>query len=272
VIPDGSIIRSNLSCVGPACTVSPNSTAPAVNTAQPDCSNVGCNFGTPLQLPNPTIPTVSACVLNTFVAPGISGTLNTGTGATSLTAPLSSDIYTFSSATAPCPRCESSPGVPAAGTPSSPATGTCNRGVRNGLACTTTSSTGLTRDCLPGGVNAPSQPCTPGGGVCSDGSLHIGPIGVTLTPLQTANSSATADGAGKFCGASQVQAGCFRSPTCRIIQANGASPGALTVGVPATGRLNAIFCIPATSSGVVNAQASLPGPGEVTLPGTFRIQ
>src|SRR5262249_57726998 len=45
--------------------------------------------------------------------------------------------------------------------------------------------------------------------------------------------------------------------------------GPLTAGVAATGRLASVFCIPRTPQGLVNAAADLPGPGALTLPGTF---
>src|SRR5262249_52561840 len=77
----------------------------------------------------------------------------------------------------PCPRCS------ATGTPSSPGTGTCDRGPRATMACTTTSSTGVTRDCPTGGTDA-THPCTPGGGACLDGS-HVGVIPINLSPLTT---------------------------------------------------------------------------------------
>jgi len=255
--PDGSISRYGLSCSGSSCNVAANSTAPAVNTASPDCTNTGCNFGTPLPIPNAAIPNISTCVLNTFASPG-TGTFNTSTGVASLNVNLSSDIYLTGNLSQPCPRCS------ATGTPTSPGTGTCDRGPRATLACTTTSSTGVTRDCPTGGTDA-SHPCTPGGGQCIDGS-HVGVINVNLTPLTTGTATST-DAAGLFCP-SQTHAGCFGSSACRTITENGKAANAISPGTPANATLASTFCIAATGNGLVDASADLPGPGAVSLVGT----
>jgi hypothetical protein len=83
------------------------------NTAAPDCSNTACNFGTPLPIPNPTSPTLTTCVLNTFSSPA-SGTLDLSTGASSTNVALVSDTYLTGNAGQPCPKCSGH------GTPSSP--------------------------------------------------------------------------------------------------------------------------------------------------------
>src|SRR5262249_7447214 len=59
--PDGSQSRFSLSCTGASCDIGPTSTAPAVNSADPDCTTTGCDFGTPLPIPNPTIPAITSC-------------------------------------------------------------------------------------------------------------------------------------------------------------------------------------------------------------------
>ena len=53
--PDGSISRFALECTGSSCTILPTafSLNPPINTPGPDCTDVGCNFGTPLPIPNP---------------------------------------------------------------------------------------------------------------------------------------------------------------------------------------------------------------------------
>jgi len=256
--PDGSISRYALSCSGSSCSVSADSTAPAVNSAAPDCTNTGCNFGTPLPIPNAAIPTISTCVLNTFASAG-SGTFDVSTGVASLNVNLSSDIYLTGNLSQPCPRCSGT------GSPSNPGTGTCDRGPRAGQACTTTSSTGVTRDCPTGGTDG-SHPCTPGGGQCIDGS-HVGVINVNLSPLTTGTATSTNAG-GLFCP-SQTHAGCFGSAACRTITENGAAAGAVSVGTPAGATLASTFCIAATGNGLVDASADLPGPGAVSLVGTF---
>jgi hypothetical protein len=261
--PDGSISRFALNCVGPACNIGPTSTAPPVNSAVPDCTDTGCNFGTPLPIPNPTIPNITTCVLNTWSAPA-SGTLDLAAGTSSTSVPLNSDIYLTGNVGQPCPKCS------ATGTPSSPGMGTCDRGPRMGMACTTTSSTGYTRDCPTGGANPPTLPCTPGGGLCIDGS-HVGVIAVNLTPLTTGSASAT-NASGLFCpGQGAGQVGCFGSTACRTITENGAPAGAISLGVPANATLASVFCISQTGNGLVDASANLPGPGAVSLPGTFTV-
>src|SRR5262249_50592836 len=255
-IPDGSTSRFALSCTGSSCTIGPNSTTPPVNTAGPDCTATGCNFGTPLPIPSPTIPAITTCVLNTWSAPA-SGTPSTNVA-------LSSDVYITGNLAQPCPRCS------ATGTPSSPGTGTCDRGPRAGLACTTTSSTGVTRDCPTGGTDA-THPCTPGGGACIDGS-HVGVIPINLSPLSTSTASKTS-ATGNFCpGQSNTSGhafGCFGSAACRTITENGAAAGAISTGTPASATLASVFCIAATNNGLVDASADLPGPGAISLPGTF---
>jgi hypothetical protein len=77
--PDGSTSRFALSCAaggacdggcaGLICNIGPTSIQPPINSADPDWTDVGCNFGTPLEIPNPAVPSISACVLNTWSAP-----------------------------------------------------------------------------------------------------------------------------------------------------------------------------------------------------------
>ena len=110
------------------------------------------------------------------------------------------------------------------------------------------------------------MPCTPGGGLCIDGS-HVGVISVNLTPATTGTSSVTNAG-GLFCPG-QLTAGCFGLSACRTITENGAAAGPLSIGTPANATLGSVFCIGATGNGLVDASANLPGPGAVSLPGTF---
>jgi hypothetical protein len=255
--PDGSQSRFKLSCADlhHSCTLSAYSTAPNPNTADPDCSDTGCNFGTPLPIPNGPLTT---CVLDTFASPA-TGSLDLSTGASSTNVALTSDTYLTGNAAQPCPKCSGS------GSPSSPGTGTCDRGPRAGMACTSTNSTGYTRDCPTGGVGA-GLPCTPGGGNCIDGA-HIGPIHVDLSPLTTGPASKS-DPGGNICP-SQSHAGCFKQPTCTSITENGVAAGAVTPGVSAPATLASVFCIAATGNGIVDGAADLPGPGAVSLPGTY---
>ncbi len=269
--PDGSVSRFAIDCTGLNCNIGPTSTVPPVNTAGPDCTNTGCNFGTPLPIPNPLLQVLTTCVLNTWAAPA-SGTLNLATGTSTTSVPLASDIYLTGNLAQACPVCSGT------GSPASPGTGTCDRGSRAGMACTSTNSDGLTRDCPTGG-SAPTGcgasgtdpcPCGAGGGLCVDGS-HVGVISVNLSPLTTGTASATNAG-GLFCpGQGAAQVGCFGSKACRTITENGVPAGPITPGTPATATLASVFCISATGNGSVDATANLPGPGAVSLPGTFVV-
>jgi flocculation protein FLO11 len=259
--PDGSVSKFSLSCTGSSCDIGPTNVVPEINTATADCTNTGCNFGTPLPIPNPVAKVITTCVLNTWASPA-SGTVDLSTGTSTTSVPLTSDIYVTGNFDQPCPRCS------AAGSPSTPATGTCDRGPRAAMACTTTSSTGLTRDCPTGGTDA-THPCTPGGGLCVDG-VHVGQISVNLTPLTTDTATATNPG-GIFC-TGQTTAGCFGAAACRTITENGQpAAGPITPGTPKVATLASVFCIAATGNGLVDATANLPGPGAISLPGTFEL-
>ncbi len=263
--PDGSVSRFKVTCCDTTsqCQIEPSSAVPDLNTGVPDCTSTGCNFGTPLPIPNPALPTITTCVLNTWSLPA-SGTLDLTTGVSTTSVPLTSDIYLTGNLAQPCPRCS------ATGSPASPGIGTCDRGPRAGMPCTTTSSTGVTRDCPTGGANPPTQPCTPGGGGCVDGS-HVGQIAVNLTPLTTGAASSIAPD-GLFCpGQGQAQIGCFGQGTCRGIFENGSAAGPIATGTPASATLASVFCIEATGNGLVDASANLPGPGAISLPGSFTL-
>src|SRR5262249_23743760 len=143
-------------CAGGICNLGPTSTAPAPQSADPDCTNTNCFFGTPLPIPNPGLPALSTCVMNTWSAPA-SGTLSLTSGASSPDVSLNSDVSLTGNVTQPCPKCVA---------------GTCNRGSRLGLPCVATSSTGYTRDCPTGGSSGAttcgpahnqSCACAPGG-------------------------------------------------------------------------------------------------------------
>jgi hypothetical protein len=106
-----------------------------------------------------------------------------------------------------------------------------------------------------------------GGGICS---LLVGSIPVNLSPLTTGTASETA-GDGRFCP-SQVSAGCFGDEDCRRIDEHGAAAGSLLpVGSSHDVTLASVFCIPGSGSPLIDASASLPGPGATSLPGTVKL-
>src|SRR5262249_29026585 len=241
-VPDGSTSRFILDCALSPCTLDPTATVPVPNGAVPDCTDPGCNFGTPLPIPNPGIPHLSTCLLNTFSTPA-GGTLDLATGASGMTVDLASATYLTGNVAGPCPRCSAS------GSPASPGHGTCDRGPRAGQACTSTSSTGLTRDCLTGGADAthPRLAGVPGMASCIDG-IHVGLSSIKLSGLSTGLSTMT-NAAGDFCpgqGGTPGMAGCFSLPACRTINAQGAAAGPVVNGVPSPVTLASVFCMPAT--------------------------
>jgi hypothetical protein len=283
VTPAGATNRFTVSgCSGNSCSLTPFTTAPAVNSAQPDCTTTGCNFGTPLPIASGSTTT---CVLNQFSAP-VTATLDVAAGTTNdLDIRLNSITYLTANNAQPCPRCQVSPGVPANGTPTAPATGTCDRGARAGLACTSTNPQGLTRDCGPGGTSANpvrncTAPCVNANDTCAcaDGSLFIGPLPINLAPLTTGANARQANvqvgalpNAGFATG--QTVAGCFRSAsgygsTCRRIELNGIAAGSLLpAGTSKLIGFASIFTVPATGNGLVDFAANLPGPGATTVVG-----
>ena len=112
---------------------------------------------------------------------------------------------------------------------------------------------GLTRDCVP--TNA----------------TKIGTIPVVLSPAET-NTRTSTNATGQFCpGQTVTAAGCFGSNACRTINENGVPAGVLSIGTPKPVTLGSTFCIPGTGNGAVDGSANLPGPGAVSLPGTFTV-
>ena len=261
ISPDGATNRFAVTgCAGTVCTLGPVNVPPSGTI---DCSATNCAFGPPLPIPNGGQTT---CIVNKLSAP-VSGQLDIAAGTTSnLGISLSSDTFITGSShvSQPCPRCVVS-GTPS---PTNPLSGTCDRGARSGLACITTNSQGLSKDCVPGG---------------SDGSIHVGIIPIALTPLTTGSlvvpASSVVSGGGIFCpsadpNANQTssQRGCFKSggSTCQRIEENGSPAGSLqTFNVAKNVTLASVFCVRKSGSVLVDASANLPGPGAVTLVGTL---
>lgn len=271
--PDGATNRFLADCSGGSCTLT------GIGAVGPtfDCTTTGCAFGPPLPISNAGL---STCVVNRFSGAG-SGTVDTTTGAASLGVPLSSTAVLTGQPAQPCPICRvGSPSGPAcAGTPDSPCSGVCEGSPNQGSACVSTNSSGLSRDCpqpLEGGTDNRCYRGSNNGAACSSGSqcpggtcaTLVGVIPVDLTPLSTGTSEKS-DAGGLFCPG-QTAAGCFTNPgstTCRLIRESGQPAGPLTLGVPASTVLASTFCVPKTSSPLINGAVSLPGPGATSLPG-----
>jgi hypothetical protein len=243
-----------------------------------DCTNTGCHFGPPLPIVNGG---TSTCVVNTHSVPA-SGTVDVSTGDASLNVTLSSkillvgDIQDSMSHPQVCPVCSS---------------GTCTTGTNHGMACTSTNSTGLSRDCPPGAaadegtctngtnggkfchISTQGTDCPGGDGVCGPPVDLGAPLAVDLTPLKTGMVIKTSDGAGQFCTdqSNNHHQGCFNHTNCRSIEEDGIPAGALTETVAKNATLASVFCVPKTNNILVdNVAAGLPGPGATTLSGTMK--
>jgi hypothetical protein len=187
---------------------------------------------------------LSVCSVATFAGPA-SGTVNLLTGDTSATVPLSLRVFLTSIPAQPCPRCS------ATGAPGAVGSGTCDRGARAGLSCTTRNSAGGSADCLPGPE-----------------AIDLGTITATL-PVTTGIASG-ADPTGIFC-AGQANAGCFSSPACREIVFTGSAPNAALAAIaPQPATLVSLFCIPPSGNPLIDGVAGLPGPAAISLTGTIR--
>ncbi len=245
------------------------------NACGPDAR---CYFGPPLPIAGGPAPT---CLLNVF-ANDASGTLNPATGEASIGINLFTRIY----AQVATRRCHNG----AAGNPAYPSPGQCDLdadcggaagscklalpcptcvsnlcigGTKHGLACTSVGSKGTTLDC-------PLK-------VDLDNSGFLSTLSVALGPLTTGTSTATADGAGNFCGSTQNGAGAFGqgltqgSLKVSSVTETGTPAGDLRDFAPHSGVLGYTFCIPPTGT-FVDSIASLPGPGAVSLSGTFQLK
>jgi hypothetical protein len=247
-----------------------------------------CFFGPPL--PIPAGPT-STCVLNVFRADA-SGTVNRAAGSSNISLPLASYVYLTGSATRVCANfnpgndglgacfsdaqcggavgsCQPLPACPRCVPSSTSSTGSrCLSGKRHG------------QECHPVGTKLTTLDCPP------KDNIFIAPLNVTLAPLGTSTTTLTAAANGKFCPTAtaatctaatdplhcQRTAGCFGRAGCRRIQENGIPAGSLTDNQPHPVTIAATFCIPATGNSLIDGGtgADLPGPGAVSIRGTFQ--
>jgi len=263
-IPAGGETQMNISG-GPTYTVSGRTAAQTGDVN--NCSDAGCQYGPFLSIANAG---TSTCVRNVFSSP-VSGTLDSVLGTFDGSFPLTSNVFLTANATSPCPKCiGGTPGVAGSGT-CDPAwtAGTGNPYGDAGTACTPTNLSGDTYDCAPPAATA--LPAFP----------------VDLTPIATSVVS-LADPAGIFCPG-QTDAGAFGCagsgspnaicpggnvpPAIDYIEEVGSPAGAVG-GSPVAVTLASTFCIPSVGGGLgflINGAADLPGPGAISLPGTFAI-
>lgn len=251
-IPDGARSRFGACCRGSCCRLDPApAAAPGVG-----CTEAGCLFGPPIALQGST----PACLVPTLTAPA-SGVVDASAGRALLALELNAQVFLRTAGGDPCPRCLAAPGVPAIGTPDAPATGLCDAGARAGLACTSTSSTGASTDCLPSAGPGKLAPVT----------LPL-PLGAAANPLGT-GAATRADPEGLFCrDDGQTVAGCFGDAACRRIDTAGAAAGGgLQLGAATPLTLASLFCVRGTASPTLNAAAGFPAPGQVSIAGTGRL-
>jgi len=224
-------------CTGTTCTLGPTS------GPQPpplDCTDTGCPIGPPVPVTEP-LPTCSA---TTWGAPG-EGSVDVSAGTASVLLHARAHTWLSASRTQPCPICVG---------------GTCDRGARKGLACTSTNGDGLTPDCIPGGT---------------DGSSDIGIISLDVLLTTDTQSRTTPDGA--FCAGQDAirpgLPGCFGLRACRAITATGvpAAGGFLPPGSSQAVTLSALACVPQQNNALVDATSDLPGPAVESLPGTITV-
>ena len=270
------------SSTGSTCNIGATSIQPAVNSTDPDCTDVGCNLGAPLEIPNASLRALSSCVQNSYKV-AASGTVDLTTGASTTVSHLSSDTYTTGNVNQPCPRCRSAARRPAeAGEPG-------DRDLRSRApdwAGLHLHQLGRPDPRLPDGrCRCRCQQLPPAG---RDQSLHLrdrwrrvhrrhprGSLDVDLSPLGTGSSTKTADASGFFCtafpdpGPQQTTPGCFGKPTCVTITETGTPAGTVSAGTPGAVTLASVFCIPTSGNGLVDVAAGLPGPGATSLPGIF---
>jgi hypothetical protein len=278
--------------MGPAATKHCTRTGAAC-TSNADCGgSVGlcnpdprCFFGPPLPLPaGPT----STCVLNVFRA-AASGTVDRAAGTSNISLPLASYVYLTGNSSRVCTnlaagtdnlgtcfsdaQCGGTAGTcqPVPPCPRCIATAQGNRclsGKRHGQACTPVGSKRTTLDCPP------------------KDNTFIAPLNVTLAPLGTNTSTLTAAANGRFCPVAtagtctttsdpancQRTPGCFGKVGCRRIVETGGAAGSLADGQTHAVTIAATFCIPATGNALIDGGtgADLPGPGAVSIRGTFR--
>ena len=219
--------NAEASCSSDAdCGGSAGSCAPVAN----------CFFGPPLPiLSPPPSDALTTCVMN-VVQTDAGGTVDTASGASSVSLPLTSRVYITGNTASPCPTC---------------AGGACSYGKNPGASCTATGSLGTSNDCPP------------------DFTGFQAPLPVNLTPLTSGTAEETAAD-GKFCPG-QTHAGAFGKAAAKRVAETGTPAGALTDGAAHPSVLAAAFCIPKTGNIAVDGVADLPGPGAIGLNGTAQL-
>jgi hypothetical protein len=297
-VPDlGDSVTAISNCMADVATIGP--TTSSQTGSNRNCTSPGCLFGAPLAVPNPGSTPTSVCVLNAL-SQSPQGEVNCATGATALSAPLSSFLYLTGDTSTdpmstipgiqPCPICSS---------------GSCIGGPNNGMSCQP-GTTNLNA-AYPTSHDCPPDPMFNIGTLPVAFSLSTGTILWTGTPATNDTGSSVSvqnrvfsgfcrdtDGTLAFEGSTPanahqcwengmaVNAACaqpFESCEQRSNGAFGPSGGSnrtiraignamsLSSG-SATATLVSVFTIRPTFDATVDSAGDLPGPGAVALPGT----
>ena len=265
-------------------------------TAMPRCTErepeTGAVNATTLGAPLPLLAAdVPVCVVNRFGTPPVAGvTADVASGAVAGTITLASDLFR-TSLTRVCPRCS---------TTTIGDIGVCDSGARQGRACVTATVVqvpdadgdpvyALSADCPPSGTALASLPLaipvTTGvaslagplpcgaaqddgcGGAC--GAVCTGTACVSVTNGQCADARG---GTSQVCCATDSQRPCFPTaggvPMVRLGDATSPTPPFGDPTYPKIGgvTLAGTFCVPGSTSALVDALVGLPGPGALVLP------
>jgi hypothetical protein len=301
ITPDfSSSVTKILSCTGQTATLGASTSTETGDNLR--CSDVGCLFGGPLPIPNPSSTPTSTCVINSVAAPA-DGTLDCATGAADIDLPLNSEIYLvgdslpLTAGIQPCPLC-------LGGQPNVPNSGTCNGGLANGMVCTPANS--AQNDSYPTSHDCPPLLNLSIGTIPIGFALNSGTVSWTATP---APNPVSAGQIRVFCGYCRNDSTlAFQQPfqqcwengmavggactfggvdaTCeqrdqgafgpsgnnvRTINAVGMPAGSIVDGLPHAQNLVSVFCIPPTFNATIDASANLPGPGAVAFEGVTEI-
>ena len=302
-LPDlGNAVTAVTGCAADVVTV--GGTSSTATGSIKNCTNPGCRFGAPLTVPNPITTPVSVCVVNE-VATAPSGTVNCANGATSISLPLSSEIFLTgdkngAAGIQPCPRCLA---------------GSCVGGANDMGICvagTTAINSGYptSNDCPPDGSDSigslPVAFALSSGTVTWTGNVATNDTNSTASsqtrvyagycrdvalPGGTGSfdASGTAGNQFKQCWENGMAVGTACSEanngaeSCeqRTTGAFGPNGGAnrtiraignamSILGGPAPATLVSVFAIPPTFDATIDGAGDLPGPGAVAIPGTAR--
>jgi hypothetical protein len=275
------------------CDASADSTCDAAGATGAGTPNTAF-FGAPLPLLSAGVP---VCVVNEFVDPTVTGTVDLATGVMSTDVKLTSKVYVRpGNFVTVCPRCSGD------GTLGS--TGKCQGGSNDGKACkvnglVTVSGSNppdyqVSSDCPPEGTGIPLSIDLP---LTTDTSQKTGSLPCKAEVGQSQDDSC-APGATCSVDCSGIQDSkgglnqlCCTNPANRPCFPTKSGPGIVRMGNPSIpqpawpdptypkttpagqdSKMVATFCIPKTNDATVDGLTGLPGPGAIILPGEVTVK